>query len=71
MNTFHNNFHNTKYATHKGEGDIVGREFVRKVERRLCGIDRCTCSDEGGVRGSELAFEPLTAFAYRIVRVGG
>jgi hypothetical protein len=48
-----NTFHNTSTTVRAGDGDRISRRTERRVWRALCGIDGCTCSGAGGVRGGD------------------
>lgn len=58
-----NTFHNTEYRSRKSAVEIdriaskppwcrteAEKQFVRRVWRKLCGIDNCLCGDDLGRR---------------------
>lgn len=64
VNVLRNTYHGTEYRTRKCPQEVYRiastpawdrseseRAWVRRVWRRLCGVEGCTCGDELGRRG--------------------
>ncbi len=49
---FENDFHNTAASVRvRSWGSKITRRQLENLERRLCGMAECSCSDATGVRG--------------------
>lgn len=73
MLTITNSFHGTEATIRAKVGDEVSRATLRRVWRKLCGVETCTCGREDGSRGSRYYLETQgcsTTDPVRVVEVG-
>lgn len=66
MLTLANTFHGTKARIRATPGAHVSRRTERRVWRALCGMEGCTCSGAGGVRGGAYVLTCRTAWPEQV-----
>lgn len=67
MTTITNSYHNTSIEIRAKVGETVSASTLRKVARKLCGLEGCTCGRTDGSRESRYIIEPEYDYNLRIV----